>query len=590
MSQKVQCVGYAINTGPRRSQLGKQEYLGLEDTAKDVEARIALVKAALDKAAAASNIDASATKVFVIPEFFFRGRNGGYDLETIMGFGSPGGAGGQGLIGGLQELIKDDKWSKWIFVFGSTVGFSCASKEKEVLVGDIKISFCKPVNEAETKAQGKTVYAGDTARVKKLVSSEGLTLEETLRLLALRSRLVDAFMKDGALKNHPERDELARKTAENLVGHKSVADIAKPLASEVAASVNESLAKVDTKEKYLELLAGFKAKYGEELKWEAAADDKQPLEAYNITLVQEGGFGEVGEAHRKARIVIKRYKSGIDFIKRGELKESVYAAPADVLIDLAEGKDGVVEHLDPWLLIKDDGSVNTAAVKKLEADTSAGYTHTSEQPLDPLGIVQLGNLHIALDVCLDHWREVAKKTIHAFNHVEMAPVLDKVLSRKARALMQSVDSGVDLHVVPSCGMSIVPEGVVAKEGGWVFNCDGLNGEKLSLSGAKPNFSDVSGYTSAPLDGGPANVGNAHTGLMRVEHLNMGLGEGSALVDFEEGKELRRPGVTVSRLDSAQVVLADGQQVDVSDLYWKGEAGAGGASGGELHVYDAVEIP
>ena len=85
MTKKVQFIGYSINTGPHTLQNDKAIYLGLDDPIADYKARVELLKQAIEKAASDNSIDKQAVKIFTVPEFYFRGHLGAYDLATIMG-------------------------------------------------------------------------------------------------------------------------------------------------------------------------------------------------------------------------------------------------------------------------------------------------------------------------------------------------------------------------------------------------------------------------------------------------------------------------------------------------------------------------
>ena len=84
---QVQFIGYAISTVPKvhvengtRPGINKY-YLGLADTRADIEARLALLSTALHEAQQAFNPAKGVLRVFVIPEFFFRGIKGAYLSE-----------------------------------------------------------------------------------------------------------------------------------------------------------------------------------------------------------------------------------------------------------------------------------------------------------------------------------------------------------------------------------------------------------------------------------------------------------------------------------------------------------------------------
>ncbi|NEP86278.1 MAG: hypothetical protein F6K18_05265 [Okeania sp. SIO2C2] len=112
----VQFIAYCINTAPKAEWNGtnwKQKYLGLQDALMDIKQRVALVKTAIDIAYNNSQKQNQTLKIFMIPEFFFRGSRGAYAMPKV-----------HKVVEDLQKLVKDKKWQDWIFVFGSIVGFS----------------------------------------------------------------------------------------------------------------------------------------------------------------------------------------------------------------------------------------------------------------------------------------------------------------------------------------------------------------------------------------------------------------------------------------------------------------------------------
>ena len=82
---KIQCMGMSICTTPgsltpieEMSDEGK--YLGYENIKTDIDARLDLLIATIVKAKDSSLVDASDStlKIFVVPEFYFRGNKGAY--------------------------------------------------------------------------------------------------------------------------------------------------------------------------------------------------------------------------------------------------------------------------------------------------------------------------------------------------------------------------------------------------------------------------------------------------------------------------------------------------------------------------------
>ena len=121
MYQKLQFIAYEINTAP--SYVGfKRQYLGLPSDFNDIAARIRWTKEVLTQATAKAEKSSDTMKVFMIPEFYFRGINGAYEMGTI-----------DLLITGLQNLVSGAEWKDWLFIFGSMIGTAAATKDAEEL-------------------------------------------------------------------------------------------------------------------------------------------------------------------------------------------------------------------------------------------------------------------------------------------------------------------------------------------------------------------------------------------------------------------------------------------------------------------------
>jgi hypothetical protein len=117
--QKIQFIAYRIYTGPGRKPA---RYVGLNDQAADIAIRINLMQEAIQAAAGSDQIDPDpgTLKIFMAPEFYFRGVWGAY---TTMDYFSGGNdvPFDRSILGGLAGLVGDPKWKDWLFVFGTAV-------------------------------------------------------------------------------------------------------------------------------------------------------------------------------------------------------------------------------------------------------------------------------------------------------------------------------------------------------------------------------------------------------------------------------------------------------------------------------------
>ncbi|MGM0593961.1 MAG: hypothetical protein ACQETD_05425 [Pseudomonadota bacterium] len=121
--ENIRFIAYDINTAPKQPQfkdglMPSGTYLGLDDPQQDIDARCQLLRRAIDTAYNRidnlSPPDSDTTlNVFMAPEFLFRGKSGAYQMDETSY-----------AISQLQGLVADDKYSNWVFVFGSIVAMA----------------------------------------------------------------------------------------------------------------------------------------------------------------------------------------------------------------------------------------------------------------------------------------------------------------------------------------------------------------------------------------------------------------------------------------------------------------------------------
>ncbi len=118
---KVQFIAHCIHTAPKTLSNEKQEYCGLEKS-KDIAERVKLVAKALEAAKTSKETrqnDAATLKIYMMPEFFFRGRTGAYSMDEV-----------QEVVAALQDTVKDpNEWSHWMFLFGTIIGKSFETRK-----------------------------------------------------------------------------------------------------------------------------------------------------------------------------------------------------------------------------------------------------------------------------------------------------------------------------------------------------------------------------------------------------------------------------------------------------------------------------
>jgi hypothetical protein len=116
------CLGYKLKTvGDSFSGDLSDRQDMVDKAAKMIEA----VKAAHATVSDTHKNEATMLKIFMAPEFFFRGANGGYDFNVVNGLGSQ-----KSLIDILREELDKPQYKDWLFVLGTVIVVSKSSKTK----------------------------------------------------------------------------------------------------------------------------------------------------------------------------------------------------------------------------------------------------------------------------------------------------------------------------------------------------------------------------------------------------------------------------------------------------------------------------
>ncbi|MCA9651955.1 MAG: carboxypeptidase regulatory-like domain-containing protein [Myxococcales bacterium] len=111
---RIQLIAYQIRTG---DYLGTDDAdaLGSEEAAvtHDITKRCDIMKAAMAHARSSTEIETEPTtlKVFMAPEFYFRGRNGAYPVESL-----------HRVPDQMRQETDKPEYADWMFVFGSAIG------------------------------------------------------------------------------------------------------------------------------------------------------------------------------------------------------------------------------------------------------------------------------------------------------------------------------------------------------------------------------------------------------------------------------------------------------------------------------------
>lgn len=164
--EKIQFVAFDIKPTTEISKTGQKVYKGAKKSATDLRKRILVMKKAMDTAYKDGSIDhgEEVLKVFMAPEFFFRGKEGAYPFEMIPD-----------IMTSLGKTAKDAKYKDWLFVYGTAIGYlkhgeDAAHKEIHELavtakVGDVitvkdTTGFCRRIPAVQDARFDWTVKQG----------------------------------------------------------------------------------------------------------------------------------------------------------------------------------------------------------------------------------------------------------------------------------------------------------------------------------------------------------------------------------------------------------------------------------------------
>jgi hypothetical protein len=107
---------HATPTGSNRPGNAISTYKGEAVEAQDMIARVELLKAGMAMAAAAAPLRHddrdNVLKVFMAPEFYFRGASGGYPIEVM-----------QEILSRLLVEAQKPAYKNWLFIYGSAIGY-----------------------------------------------------------------------------------------------------------------------------------------------------------------------------------------------------------------------------------------------------------------------------------------------------------------------------------------------------------------------------------------------------------------------------------------------------------------------------------
>lgn len=590
--QEVQFLGYGIHTGGKEEN-GNLISLGvdadipgltrLQAEEKDYKARISLLKAALDKAASASNIDSSSLKIFTVPEFFFKGQKNGYLLESFFGVDNAG-----GVLGELQQFMSDEKWANWVLVLGSNIVYAMPDKTKSIGVESINIPFFIPKNASEKTLEKKVdinnftvVDAINYSLLCEHLEQEFKGKEGDFEKASIDINKINATVKEVAksiVKGEMDSIKQMYQTSKEKFIYTS--------AIKAQKSVNVELKKITTAKgnDLMELLEALPEEFA--FQWEKQQDPNKERDVYCTTIAIEGG----SEAKEKTIIIIKPFYNKLMNVEPKAEKEvqDVEKRSEEFVTSTIGAGDKEIKYIDPWGLILNNGEIDNEKLGRIKMDKAYGSPllsgWKSGQGLNPtkfkvdnIGIFKIGNLSFAIESGLDNANQLNKKIlVGAKKLCKNKAILAKLFpegdsgSTTLDLLEEIFDEfGVDFQIISSCGSQIYNHAVIAKANGWVFNCDGLNHMRMMeenkiVFSKNGQLEDEPGYKSVSSNP-KTSLGNAHTGLMfsKTDFKGVSTESEDKLIPFEKVQKTKAQ-IQVVNVDTPRI-----GQINTTDLFWIG---------------------
>lgn len=431
----VQFIGYYIYTGGN--------YRGSDDPANfasiaaaaldDVTQRCTIMQSAIAAARANAAIDqrAETLKVFMAPEFYFRGLMGGYPLDTIPG-----------ILERLQTETLQEAYKDWLFVFGTAVGYREFLDQYLVTgltIEEVAILFnCSSSVDVESWS---LVIESQNGAAQTVVDKQSVTVldttHETQQVLCEVN--ADFSLPDGAalvLVNNAQRknatglSKLATLTFTCKTAPKKKWQIRQ---NGVAGLIQDVVQSEDDEHTCTVRIPNDKSVVqGNAILARPAADTEN--EIFNIALIQKGGptvpASATGGKAIKEALVYKEHVSPIDFEQTGGDKVALHGS-------------------DQIKVVPTEGAIDS---KSPNDPTDNNVSEVNKSGLGGGSILTIDDVDFGIEVCLDHQQQ---RLLSYYNG-----------NAKAGEPM------IQVHLIPSAGATILNSPCVSN--GWIFNVDNMH--------------------------------------------------------------------------------------------------------------------
>lgn len=425
----VQFIGYYIYTGG--NYRGSDDPANFNDlmaaTEDDLTNRCTMMQAAIEAARRIPQVDTTpeTLKVFMAPEFYFRGLMGGYPLETISG-----------ILERLKPVTLNNAYRDWLFVFGTAVGYREFTDQSLVRLTTEEVAI--------------SLRCSNTVNVEScslLVEARGvasLTLEfGSVGVQELRQKTQDVIctVNDFSLPANASLvlvNENLRANARFLGKWATLTFTCAPTPAEGweirqngVAGVIESVETENGEHTCTVRIPNGRRFDDGELAILVRPDADTENEIFNVVLIQKGGptvpASATGGKALKEALVYKEHVSPIDFVPTGEGVE-LHGAQ-NITVVPTEG-----------------------AVISTSPNDPAEFSEVNTSGLGGGSILTIDKVDFGIEVCLDHQQE-------------------RLQSYYDDGKAKAGEPKIQVHLIPSAGVRI--ENSPCVRNGWIFNVDNL---------------------------------------------------------------------------------------------------------------------
>ena len=488
--EKVQLVAFNIKPGTKVTGTGskaKIEYLGDPSDDTDITRRCDIMKEAIREAHKTADTHDDTLKVFMAPEFYFRGKDGAYALEKLSNIPKQ-----------MREETDKFEYVDWLFVLGTAIGYLDHEQLKKsqkgtgksnryegedkhnVVIEDVT-SVPKEIRVESTFAApevGWKILQGKNTRTIRAVVAGApdkytLTLDKLSGLAAAPAYLLEPVAvvvdrkTEGGIRKIKVRSKVCSRIPATVDrGRKAVrwlADQGWFTQSAITECVH------DTDDEYWLSLSNKKS-----FDRNKAVTLIEPVatEVFNVSQVQRGWPSPALHHGLTAAVVDKESVSAIDYIGKNSSNIEEWFAKDGIgrVIDIHGVKNRTVLPTDgsSALLGAGPNKIEPGVAPDTWVDKS-GTTHNIGSEVNLVGygggsVLTMDGITFGIEVCLDHMMN----RLHEFYQPTVA---------------QAGDPKVQVLLIPSWGMTIAGGELVtpqdAARPGLVLNVDGSRCESAA---------------------------------------------------------------------------------------------------------------